>query len=557
MSRSRALGVGTLIAIVTSCVDARAPRRPEAQVVFQAVAPSVVAILNDDRADREAETAEIEKKMGEDQRSPKHVLDVSLRREPTPHGTGFMIAGGLIITAAHVVLRPDRLKITTRSGKTVDAELVTLDEARDVAVLRPKEALVDVPPLDLEEHDLAVGEPVWALGHTGRGLWALSWGMSEGIASGIVDMFGEKLLLFDAAVYPGFSGGPVVTFHNHGHPEVAGVNHAILYTGLSDSPIAPIYSAVAVSELRDAIAGNPAPIQKTLRDYADKQRKRTYADIFLTDKFAVMRDENAQTVAALQGNLKSIRAPLGEATRLPCAAMIFNASLGKASVRFEVFGPSGESLGDKTDAVVVDAASRVTFSSSEVAFAPKQLGKHSVVVSIDHKEIGRAWVTVELPDSGDESSHDHDTDALEEGEPDVDVVVAQLAQADPLALLGVRSSWAERSYPRRAKLTYFARGSRGWSGTDVTLGSWVLDETGKIVGRGDGCYFHEVRPEHTWECMSQGEGLGSPPMLNKTGSYDVVFTINARPVAWWPMEAVLQKEGTAGSMEKWMQTLKR
>ena len=149
---------------------------------------------------------------------------------------------------------------------------------------------------------------------------------------------------------------------------------------------------------------------------------------------------------------------------------------------------------------------------------------------------------MESPDSGDEATHDHDTDALEEGEPDVDVIVAQAAQADPLTLLGVQSAWSERTYPRRVPLSYFARASRGWSGTDITLGAWVLDESGAIVGRGDGCYFREVRPERTWECMAQGGGLGSPPMANKTGSYDVVFTINARPVAWWPMQAVLDKD---------------
>src|SRR4029077_5188970 len=160
-----------------------------------------------------------------DPRAPKHVIDVSLRKELSPQGTGFAISakempgggdGVLIVTAAHVVMRPDRLKIRTRKNQTVDAELVRIDEVRDIAVLKPKVALAGAPRLKMEDHDLAVGEPVWALGHTGRGFWALSWGMSEGITSGVVDMMGNKLLLFDAAVYPGFSGGPVVTFHDHG-----------------------------------------------------------------------------------------------------------------------------------------------------------------------------------------------------------------------------------------------------------------------------------------------------------------------------------------------------
>ena len=72
----------------------------------------VVAILNDDRADREEEIREAEKSLGHEAHAPTHVIDVSLRKDPLPHGTGFMIEGGNVVTAAHVVLRPDRLKVT-------------------------------------------------------------------------------------------------------------------------------------------------------------------------------------------------------------------------------------------------------------------------------------------------------------------------------------------------------------------------------------------------------------------------------------------------------------
>lgn len=541
---------------VASCGDAKAPERPGAKAVFDAVAPSVVAILNDDRADREAEIADVEKQMGQDARAPKHVIDVSLRKEPMPHGTGFMVAGGLIVTAAHVVLRPDRLKVTTRAGKTVDAELVRLDEARDVAVLRAKVPLPEVPPLDLEQHDLAVGEPVWALGHTGRGLWALAWGMSEGIASGIVDMFGEKLLLIDAAVYPGFSGGPVVTFHNGGRAEVAGVNHAILYTGMSETPMAPIYSAVAVSELRDVLEGRAPPNEAALAAFAAKQRGRTYADLFLTNKLQVTKDENGLAMAHIVGNTTAVHASSADPVDVPCVAMVFGANAGKAKVRFEVKDPAGTVVATSNESMDVELKQRVTFVQSKLTFSPGTQGRHAVVVSLEGKEIGRSWLMVEPESSGDESTHDHDIDALDDREPDVDVVVAQLAQDDPLALLGIRSAWAEKSYPRRVGFTYFVRASRGWSGTNVSVGAWVLDEAGKIVGRSDGCFFPEVRPEHTWQCMNQGGGLGSPPLAAKVGSYDIVFTINARPVAWWPMEAVLKQSSPGSEMEHWLDEMR-
>jgi S1-C subfamily serine protease len=260
--------------------QAATPTRSLAQTVFEATAPSVVAILNDDRADREQEVKDMEKTLGDESHAPKHVIDVSLRKEPQPHGTGFAILDPQtqkleIVTAAHVVLRPDRLMLTTRGGQTVAATVVRIDEVRDVAILSPSEPLKDVPALPLADANPEVGAPVWAMGHTGQGYWALSWGMSEGIASGIVDMFGAKLLLFDAAVYPGFSGGPVVTLGSDGKPRIVGVNHAILFTGsLGMSVLGPISSAVSLGELREVAQGHAPPIEAIMAAYARDQRNK-------------------------------------------------------------------------------------------------------------------------------------------------------------------------------------------------------------------------------------------------------------------------------------------
>ena len=64
-----------------------------------------------------------------------------------------------------------------------------------------------------------------------------------------------------------------------------------------------------------------------------------------------------------------------------------------------------------------------------------------------------------------------------------DVVVASYAREEPFALSGIRANWVEWRYPRRVGFTWFARGSRGWSGTNVAISAFVLDESGKIVGR--------------------------------------------------------------------------
>ncbi len=530
------------------------PPKPTALAVFEATAPSVVAILNDDRADREEEIKEIERTLGDEAKAPKRVIDVSLRKDPTPHGTGFMVEGGQIVTAAHVVFRPDRLKVTTRTGQTVDAEVVRIDEVRDVAILRPKQPLTGVPPLPIDAKEIRVGEPVWALGHTGHGYWALSWGMSEGIASGQVDMFGARLVLFDGAVYPGFSGGPVVTMDASGKPHVVGVNHAILFTG--SGGIAPISSAVAASEVREVQAGHPPAVQKVLADYAQKHRGKVYADLFITDRLSVSRDPNDQQVAHIMGNAHLIEAKQ-DGTRIPAVAMVFGLPKGPTDVEFEAKDPNGNVVASWPSTVRVGEHQRVAFVSGNLRFTAKTHGKYLVTLKSGGKEIGQSQVSLQLEDDDDELADEHSADVVDDGDPDVDIVVAMMGNDDPLTLMGIRAAWAERSYPRRVGYTWFARGTRGWSGTNVSISAFVLDDAGNIVGRSDGCFKPELRPEHTWSCLGSN-GMAPPPLANKEGQYDIVFAINDRPVAWWPMEAAIRKDHAPGSdMERWMKEMKR
>jgi S1-C subfamily serine protease len=556
MKRALAFALALSIPLL-ACGEAKSPH-PSAEIVFDAVAPSVVAIINDDTQDREDEIKELERLMGKDPRAPKHVIDVSTRKEPSPHGTGFAIldAGKIVIvTAAHVVMRPDRLKIRTRKNQTVDAELQAIDEVRDIAILKPKVTLDGVPPLKLEEHDLAVGEPVWALGHTGRGFWSLSWGMSEGIASGIVDMMGNKLLLFDAAVYPGFSGGPVVTFHDHGHAEVAGVNHAILFTGMEDKSAASIFSAVAVSELHEVLEGHRSPLEKHLFDYANEQRKRTYADLFIANRFQIAKDENGRPIAHLMGDSRSVAIDDQGSAEVPVVAMLFGLPPGETHVRFEARDPTGKVVAQNESTTTLEEKQRVAFASATLSFKATE-GHYNIVALKDGTEIGRAVVAAEQQDE-DEALHTHDPDVGDDGQPDVDVVVARVANPSPLVLAGIRSTWTERSYPRRVQFTWFARGTRGWSGRDVIVAAYVLDSEGHVVGQSEGCFWPEVRPENTWSCIGSG-GMMPPPLASHAGAYDIVFTLNERAVAWWPMEATLRKDAPSSSdMERWVQDMRR
>lgn len=555
MRRIHALLLATFVAASAACggKPAASPEgpRPSTQAIFESVVPSIVAVLNDNEAERQEENAQAMHDMGVEAHAPKKVIDVSLRKEPQPHGTGFAIEGGLVLTAAHVVLAPDQLKLTTRSGQVVEAELVHIDEVRDVAVLRPKKPLQNVPPLRLGEHSPSPGKKVWALGHTGNGLWALSWGISEGITSGTVDMLGGKLLLFDAPVYPGFSGGPVITLDANNKPTVVGVNHAILFVG---AMVASISSASAVGDIKDAIAKKPPAMQNALAAFAKEKNAETRAEVFITRNLSVHKDPNMLTTAAIQGNDRTIETGPDDVARVPVVAMLFGLPKGPREVSFEIEGPDEKVIETQVKTVKATERERVTFASADFRFDPKTSGRHHVITKLGGKVVGHTDIWIEDPDDDEQPVDEDDTDAEDAVDPHVDVVVASFGHDDPFMLGGIRSSWVEWRYPRRVSFTWYARGSRGWSGTNVAISAFVLDEGGKIVGRGVGCMRPDLRPEQAWQCA----GTGGTPLLEKEGRYDVVFTINDRPVSIWPMEAMVRTKGpNSSALEKWMGDLRK
>jgi hypothetical protein len=529
----RVVAASLSVASAVACTGARYPERPTARVIFDAVAPSVLAIVNDDREEREVEAKRLEDdEAGGHTSAPRKVVDVS-RKQDSPDGTGFVIEGGLVATAAHVVLRPDLLKLRTREGKMVDADLLAIDEIRDVALLKPRQPIPEVPPLPLEEHDVHVGEPVWAMGHTGPGFWQLSWGISEGIASGFSELFGAKLLLFDAAVYPGFSGGPVVTFHE-GRPEVAGVNHAILFTGSTAS----VFSAIAASELRALAQGARSPLEQRLAAYADMERRKLRAEVILTERLVVSKDASGRHVASLLGETRAVDATAGSDVRLSAAAMLFGLAPGPSTLVFQAKDRAGKIVAQETKKVAVEGGVRVVFAHAQLVFQPRGEGTYVVEVLREGQVLGKAGVEIELQ-GADEDDHDHDPmDALG-GDPIVQAFVATGAREEPFALSGIRGFWREKSYPRRTALSWMMRGSRGWSGDAVVATAYVIDDEGHVTGQVPGC-IRPMRPAKTWMCA--GTSGRTPPLLRKAGQYDIVFALNGRPVAWWPMEAIVENE---------------
>lgn len=130
-------------------------------------------------------------------------------------GTGFVIGGGYIVTAWHVVddspfiyvkfRNLNRFGQVSESSRGYPVTVVGHDKDHDLALLKMQEPDVDLPPpLPMRITGLKVGEAVWQFGK--RSIW--SWGE---IVERNVEFGGSSgLIMTSAAVQHGDSGGPLI-----------------------------------------------------------------------------------------------------------------------------------------------------------------------------------------------------------------------------------------------------------------------------------------------------------------------------------------------------------
>ncbi|MEM9372968.1 MAG: trypsin-like peptidase domain-containing protein [Planctomycetota bacterium] len=134
-------------------------------------------------------------------------------------GSGFVIAGDLILTNAHVVEQSSQIFVQPpRSADRLRAELVSIARGIDLAIIRlrrdsDRESFhADHPPLTLKSELPPIGGSVQAYGYP---LGGEQLSITEGIVSRIefadyyFETFGLRVQV-DAALNPGNSGGPVV-----------------------------------------------------------------------------------------------------------------------------------------------------------------------------------------------------------------------------------------------------------------------------------------------------------------------------------------------------------
>ena len=139
---------------------------------------------------------------------------------------------GHIVTNYHVVRGAEQITVRFVDGEEVEAEIVSADQATDIAVLK-----IDtdrVQPAAIAEEPVAQGDLVFAFGSPFRFDFSMSMGIvsAKGRSLGIVGRQTERgtmvpgfenFIQTDAAINPGNSGGPLTNIYG----QVVGMNTAI------------------------------------------------------------------------------------------------------------------------------------------------------------------------------------------------------------------------------------------------------------------------------------------------------------------------------------------
>ncbi|TVQ61287.1 MAG: PDZ domain-containing protein [Phycisphaerales bacterium] len=155
-------------------------------------------------------------------------------RRGSSSGSGWVYNdAGYIVTNAHVIRGAESLAVQFFDGHVERAELVGLDPATDVAVIKVDPGAGVIPVRRATGHPPRQGDRAFAFGSP----FGFKFSMSEGIVSGLgrtaLGVTGQggytNFIQTDAAVNPGNSGGPLVDVYGR----VIGMNTAIV---TSDSP---------------------------------------------------------------------------------------------------------------------------------------------------------------------------------------------------------------------------------------------------------------------------------------------------------------------------------
>ncbi|MEZ4254306.1 MAG: serine protease [Polyangiales bacterium] len=154
----------------------------------------------------------------------------------TSTGTGFVFVSPThVATAYHLVSSGRHPQIVTTDGIRMDARIVAIDTAHDLAILATNRPVEGATPLAPRKATPRTGDAIVVVGHPlssmagrpGGGMayvGLLDWSMTAGIVGAV----NESQVQLDAAVNPGNSGGPVLD----GNGQVVGVVTGKLVGGI-------------------------------------------------------------------------------------------------------------------------------------------------------------------------------------------------------------------------------------------------------------------------------------------------------------------------------------
>jgi serine protease Do len=221
--------VMTSLALAMAISVTTAAASPTAALSSDAIADAAEAVVDSvvnvsSTADVSLGPAELDP-MFSDPRSPFYLSPDQRKRRSA--GSGVIVsAKGRILTNAHVVHGADEILVTLGDGTELDAKVIGVDRASDLAVLELQGQVPALRPLPFgDSSKLRLGEIVLAVGNPFGVGQAVTMGIvsAQGRASlGIVDY--EDFIQTDAAINPGNSGGALVNLRG----ELVGINTAIL-----------------------------------------------------------------------------------------------------------------------------------------------------------------------------------------------------------------------------------------------------------------------------------------------------------------------------------------
>jgi len=248
------------------------------------------------------------------------VVRVSARRRFGATGI-IWSADGLIVTADHVVEHEEEIGIGLADGRELKATLVGRDQGTDLALL--KVDATGLPAAGFASDPVKVGHLVLALGRPHGDQAMASLGVVSAVGGTWRSWRGgaiEGVIRSDVTLYPGFSGGPLLSAGG----QIVGLNTSILARGLAVAIPNPVLTRVveALSTGRGTkrgylgVATQPVRIPENLRAALGLQQERALlvvnvdsdspaeqAGILLGDTLVSFAGHETSEITALQDAL--------------------------------------------------------------------------------------------------------------------------------------------------------------------------------------------------------------------------------------------------------------